>query len=170
FGWANESLGGPPVNTAMIFLAGVAFVATRFGRGPAAVASITSVLIFDFCFIPPRGTFAVTDTRYFITFGVMLGIGLLISALAARQRSLLRASQEQEQRTGKLFRMTRQLSELAGTDFLLQTAGRQLKEFFGGESVVYLHEADGSFNLRLGGNTSVSNNPTNTVGARTRAE
>jgi two-component system sensor histidine kinase KdpD len=166
FGWANESLGGPPVNTAMIFLAGVAFVATRLGRGPAAVASITSVLVFDFCFIPPRGTFAVTDTRYFITFGVMLGMGLLISAMAARQRSLLRASQEQEQRTGKLFRMTRQLSELAGTDFLLQNAGRQLKEFFGGESVVYLHEADGAFNLRLGGNTSVATNPTNAVVAR----
>src|SRR5262249_47801681 len=106
------------------------------------------------------------DTEYVITFAVMLGIGLLISTLAARQRAQLQASQEQEQRTAKLFRMTRQLSELSGTEFLLQTAGKQLREFFGGEIVVYLRDADDGFSLRLSANTSVSNNPTNALVAR----
>ncbi|HEY2826591.1 MAG TPA: sensor histidine kinase KdpD [Pirellulales bacterium] len=154
---------GGEANIAMVFLAGVAFVATCFGRGPAIAASIISVLVFDFCFVPPYGTFAISDTEYLITFAVMLGIGLLISTLAARQRSQLQASQEQEQRTAKLFRMTRQLSELSGTDFLLQTAGKQLKEFFGGEIVVYLRESDELFSLRLGNNTSVAQNPTNAI-------
>lgn len=157
---------GGEANIAMVFLAGVALVATRFGRGPAIAASIISVLVFDFCFVPPYGTFAISDTEYLITFAVMLGIGLLISTLAARQRSQLKASQEQEQRTAKLFRMTRQLSELAGTDFLLQTAGKQLKEFFGGEIVVYLRDGEDGFLLRLGDNTSVANNPNNAVVAR----
>lgn len=175
-GWAGHSLrlarGAPggEANIAMVFLAGVALVATRFGRGPAIMASIVSVLVFDFCFVPPYGTFAVSDTEYLITFGVMLGIGLLISTLAARQRAQLQASQEQEQRTARLFRMTRQLSELSGIDFLLQTAGRQLKEFFGGEIVVYLREPDGSLALRLGQNTSVAKNPTNAIVARWAAD
>ena len=56
--------------------------------------------------------------------GVMLGIGLLISELTARLRSQLRASQQREHRTAQLYRLTRQLSELAGTDFLVSTAGR----------------------------------------------
>ena len=98
---------GGEANIAMVFLAGVALVATRFGRGPAIAASVLSVLMFDFFFVPPYRTFAVSDTEYLITFAVMLGIGLLISTLTARQRSQLRASQEQEQRTAKLFRMTR---------------------------------------------------------------
>ena len=112
--------------------------------------------VFDFFFVPPYRTFAVSDTEYFITFGVMLGIGLLDQRAGGRQRAQLRASQEQEQRTAQLFRMTRQLSELSGTDFLLQTAGQQLKEFFGGEIVVYLREPDGSFSLRLGEKTSIA--------------
>ena len=162
-GWSSHALhlakgtsGSGEANIAMVFLAGVAFVATRFGRGPAIFASITSVLLFDFLFVPPYGTFAVTDTEYLITFAVMLGIALLISTLTTRQRDQLQASQQQEQRTAKLFRMTRQLSELSGTDFLLQAAGQQLKEFFGGEAVIYLREADGELALRLGQNTSIA--------------
>ncbi len=161
---------GGEANMAMVFLAGVALVATRFGRGPAVAASVLSVLAFDFFFVPPYLTFAVSDSEYLITFAVMLGIGLLISTLAARQRSQLRASQEQEQRTAKLFRMTRQLSELSGTDFLLQTAGRQLKEFFGGETVVYLRESDGALSLRIGHNTSMAQNETNAIVATWVAE
>jgi two-component system sensor histidine kinase KdpD len=157
---------GGEANIAMVFLAGVAFIATLFGRGPAIVASIVSVLVFDFCFVPPYGTFAISDTEYLITFAVMLGIGLLISTLAARQQSQLRASQQQEHRTAQLFRMTRQLSELSGTDFLLQTAGKQLIEFFSGEIVVYLRDSDNTFSLRLGNNTSVAKNPTNSLVAR----
>jgi two-component system, OmpR family, sensor histidine kinase KdpD len=162
-GWSSHALhlakgtsGSGEANIAMVFLAGVAFVATRFGRGPAIVASIISVLLFDFLFVPPYGTFAVTDTEYLITFAVMLGIALLISTLTTRQRDQLQASQQQEQRTAKLFHMTRQLSELSGTDFLLQAAGQQLKEFFGGEAVIYLRESDGGLALRLGHNTSIA--------------
>jgi two-component system, OmpR family, sensor histidine kinase KdpD len=172
-GWGNRALhldigsgAGGEANIAMVFLAGIAFVATRFGRGPAIAASIISVLAFDFLFVPPYGTFAVSDTEYLITFAVMLGIALLISTLAARQRSQLRTSQEQEQRTAKLFRMTRQLGQLSGTDFLLQAAGQQLKEFFGGESVIYLREPDGSLSLRLGANTSIASTPINSTVAQ----
>ena len=157
---------GSEANIAMVFLAGVALVATRFGRGPAVAASIIGVLVFDFFFVPPYRTFAIRDSEYLITFAVMLGIGLLISTLAARQRSQLRAAQEQEQRTAKLFRMTRQLSELSGTEFLLQTAGKQLKEFFGGEIVVYLRDSDDSLSLRLGNHMSIAQFPTNEIVAR----
>ncbi len=163
---SQHVLNWPEANTVMIFLAGVAFVATRYGRGPAITASIASVLLADYFFVPPFGTLAVSDARYLPTFGVMLGIGLLISALAARQQVQLRISQEQEDRTAKLFRMTRQLSELSGTDFLLQTAGRQLKEFFGGEVAVYLREADGSLSLRLGENSAIAKNTLNAEVAR----
>jgi two-component system sensor histidine kinase KdpD len=55
------------------------------------------------------------------------------------------------------------LSELSGTDFLLQTAGRQLQEIFDGEVVVYLREPNRSLQLRFGENTSVAQQPINGV-------
>ena len=83
----------------------------------------------------------------------MLGIGLVISELTSRLQAQLQASQQQERRTAQLFRMTRQLSELSGSEFLLRTAGRQLEEIFDGEVVLYLTRADGgSLSLRFGEN------------------
>lgn len=159
--WGAHALGLAEANIVMIFLAGVAFVATRFGRIPAITASVASVLVFDFCFVPPHFTFAVSDTQYLVTFAVMLGIGLVISGLAARQRRQLHASQQQERRTGQLFRMTRQLCELSGTEFLLQTAGKQLVEIFGGDVLIFTATPAGSLELRFGANTDAAREPIN---------
>ena len=150
----------------MIFLAGVAYVAARLGRGPAIASTIASVLVFDFFFVPPRLTFAVGDTEYLITFIVMLGIGLVISELTTQLQAQLRASQQQERRTAELFRMTRQLSELSGSEFLVRTAGRQLQEVFDGEVVLYLREPSASLSLRYGEKTSIAAEPVNGVVAQ----
>src|SRR5262249_37435579 len=102
-GLAFSRLGLAEANIVMVFLLGVVFVASREGRGPAIAASVASVLVFDFFFVPPYLTFAVSDTQYVFTFGVMLGIGLLISTLTARVREQLSASQRQEQHTSALL-------------------------------------------------------------------
>ena len=77
----DHAFGRSPANTVMLFLAAVAYVAVRFGRGPAILASVLAVLAFDFFFVPPYLTFAVSDAQYVVTFGVMLVIGLIISTL-----------------------------------------------------------------------------------------
>jgi two-component system sensor histidine kinase KdpD len=161
--WAADVGGLAEANVVMMFFAGVAFVAARLGRGPAIFASVVSVLAFDFLFVPPHFTFAVSDTEYLITFTVMLGIGLAISELTSRLKSQLHASQQQERRTAQLYRMTRQLSELSGTEFLLRTAGRQLEEIFDAEVVMYLAEPDGSTTLRVGEKTSLNELPVNKI-------
>ena len=74
-------------NLIMVYLLGVAFVATRYGRGPSAFTALLSVAAFDFFFVPPYLTFAVADTQYVVTFGVMLLVSVLISTLAARVRA-----------------------------------------------------------------------------------
>jgi two-component system sensor histidine kinase KdpD len=147
----------------MLLLSGVALVAARCGRGPSVAATLASVLVFDFFFVPPRLTFAVSDVQYLITFSVMLGIGLLISELTSRLHAQLHASQQQENRTAQLFRMTRQLTELAGSEFLVRTAGRQLTEVFDGEVVIYLRERGGALALRYGENTTIAGSDINAV-------
>lgn len=148
-------------NIVMIFLAGVALVAASLGRGPSIATAILSVLVFDFFFVRPHLTFAVSDSEYLITFAVMLGIGLLISELTSRLQSQLRSSQQQEHRTAQLFRMTRQLSELSGSEFLVRTAGRQLEEIFAGEVVVFLREPTGGLMMRFGEGTVIAGQPIN---------
>jgi two-component system, OmpR family, sensor histidine kinase KdpD len=165
-GFLAHALHLAEANIVMIFLAGVALASVRLSRGPAIASAVASVLVFDFCFVPPYFTFAVGDTEYLITFAVMLGIGLVISELTSRLRAQLKTSQQQEQRTARLYRMTRQLSELAGSEFLIQTAGRQLEDVFAAEVAMYLREPDGKLTLRFGQGTSIAAHPINAEVAR----
>lgn len=165
-GWISHSWHLTEANIVMVFLLGVVVAATFFGRGPAVAAAISSVLVFDFFFVPPYLTFTVNDAQYAITFGVMLAVGLIVSALTVRVRERLRATQQQERRTAALYRLTKQLSEVVGTEFLVQIAGRQLGEIFGGEVVLFIREPDKSIKLRFGHPTEVAKQPINAIVAQ----
>src|SRR5436190_482270 len=75
--WLAHELGLSNANVVMIFLAGVALVAARFGHGPAILSAILSVLVFDYFFVEPIFSFAPSDTQYFVDLAVMLGIAVL---------------------------------------------------------------------------------------------
>jgi len=165
-GWLNNVLFRSEANAVMLFLLGVAFVAARLGRGHAITASIASVLVFDFFFVPPFGTFDVSDGAYLVTFAVMLIIGILISQLTARVRDQLGVSQRIERRTAALFRLTRQMSEVAGLDFVIGTACQQVTEIFDGEVVLFVRTDGNELELRHGQETSVAALPINAVVAR----
>ncbi len=131
-------LGVAEANVVMAFLAAIAWAAFRSGRGPAAWASLASVLVFDFVFVEPYYSFDVADTRYLPTFAGMLVIGLLIGTLSARLRAQLELGRRRERSTLALHRLGRQLSALAGDVFLAAAAGTHLRETTGGEVAIYL--------------------------------
>ena len=79
------------INLVMVYLLGVAYVSSRCKPKAAMLASLLSVAAFDFCFVPPSGTFAVHDLEYLFTFAVMLLVSLLISTLTVRLRSAVAA-------------------------------------------------------------------------------
>ena len=66
-------------NLVMVYLLGVTLSGLRFGRGPSVLVSLLNVAAFDFFFVPPRYTFAISDGQYFVTFAVMLIIALVDS-------------------------------------------------------------------------------------------
>ena len=73
-------------NIAMLFPLAVLFAAIRLGRGPAVFAAFLSVALFDFVFVHPHFTLAVSDLQYLLTFAVLLAVALTTAELAARLR------------------------------------------------------------------------------------
>ena len=73
-------------NLVMLYLLGVVVVALFYGRWPSVVATVINVVSFDLFFIAPRGTLAVSDVQYLLTFAVMLTVGLVIGNLTAGVR------------------------------------------------------------------------------------
>jgi two-component system, OmpR family, sensor histidine kinase KdpD len=130
-------------NLIMVYLLGVLVVAMRFGRGPSVLAVILSVAAFDFGFVPPAGTFAVSDTEYIVTFGVMLAVGLVISNLTANVRARARIAAYRERRTAALYAMTRELARTEELVDLVRIAVKHVVDVFECQAVVLLPDAQG---------------------------
>ena len=135
---------------AMLYLLAVVAVASWYGRGAAVLASAASIAAFDFVFIPPYYTFNVHNAAYFLTFGVMLAVALLMSRLTDQVRSQAEEAREREQRTAALYALDRQLADVQGFDEQIALVTGHLARAAGGSAFVALvgdeEAADGSVN------------------------
>jgi two-component system sensor histidine kinase KdpD len=102
-------------NIAMLFLLVVLLVAMRLGRGPSVTATCVGVACFDYFFVPPRFSFAISDLQYLVTFGVMLAVGVITGHLAAGLRFQARVAALREGRTRALYEFARALSGVLQT-------------------------------------------------------
>ena len=123
-------------NIVMLFLLGVVLVAVRFGRGPAALAAVLNVAGFDFFFVPPHMSFAVSDVQYLVTFAVMLVVGLLTGQLTAGLKFQARISSSRERRAQSLFELTRDLSGALLASQVAELGEAAVQRNFGGRSLV----------------------------------
>jgi two-component system sensor histidine kinase KdpD len=125
-------------NLVMLYLAAVVVSALNWGRGPAILASVLSVVSFDFLFVTPYLTFAVSDTQYVLTFIGLLVVGVMMSTLAARAREQAEAAQRREAETAQLYDFSRDLAAAVGIPEILQTLIQHVEHTFGSEVVVLL--------------------------------
>jgi two-component system sensor histidine kinase KdpD len=128
-------------NIVMLFLLCVVLVAVKLGRGPAMLSAVLSVAAFDFFFVQPRFSFAVTDVQYLVTFAVMLGVGTLIGQLTANLRFSAGVSASRERRAHALFELTRDLSAALQTVQVVELGEAAVTRSFGGQAHVYLTNA-----------------------------
>lgn len=130
-------------NVVMVFLLAVVGIALRFGRGPSIFASIVSVAAFDFFFVPPHLTFAVSDSQYLITFAVMLVVALVISTLTIRLREQAETSSHRERRTAALYAFGRDLAKAGARQELLDSALEHLSQVFASQVLILLPDESG---------------------------
>ena len=123
-------------NIVMLFLLTVVGVGLRLGRGPAVLAAFVGVALFDFFFVPPRLSFAVSDVQYLVTFGVMLLVALVIGQLTAGLKSQAEASMQREHRVRGLYEMSRDLSAALLPEQVAEIGARFLHAEFGARATL----------------------------------
>ncbi|MDP9150982.1 MAG: DUF4118 domain-containing protein [Myxococcota bacterium] len=132
----------------MVYLLGVVLIAMRFGYIPSLVATALSVAAFDFFFTVPYFSFAVDDTRYVLTFVIMLFVAFVISNLTERIRRSAAAAEEREMRTARLYAMSRELAVAGSGDEIRRIARRHLGDVFASDvTVVETSAAEGQQKL-----------------------
>lgn len=125
-------------NIAMVFLLAVVLVSVRYGLGPSVLASFVNVAAFDYFFVPPRGSFAVSDAQYLVTFAVMLAVGLITAKLTTGLKYQARVTSRREQRVRALYEMSRDLSGALLPEQVAEFCQRFAHAEFGARSAVLL--------------------------------
>lgn len=132
-----------PVNVVMIYLLVVVLVSMRYGRRAGILASLLSVLAFDFFFVAPRLSFTVADTQYLFTFAMLLAVALVISQLAARLRFEARVATYRERRTRALYELGRGLAGALTLESVLDISRSHLGGLFQARVQVFMPGRDG---------------------------
>jgi two-component system sensor histidine kinase KdpD len=125
-------------NIVMLFLLTVVLVAVRYGRGPSVLACFLSVAIFDFFFVAPKLSFAVSDVQYVLTFIVMLLVGLITGQLTARYRAQATVASRREERVRALYEMSRDLSGALMPEQIAEICQRFVSTEFSARSALLL--------------------------------
>ena len=76
----------PVLSLGVLYLLAVVAVAVLFGLAYAIAVSLASMLAFNFFFLPPVHTFALSDSANWFALGVYLVTAVVVSDLAARSR------------------------------------------------------------------------------------
>lgn len=129
-------------DVAMVYLFGIVLVSMRFGFGPSILATILSVLLFDFFFVPPYRTFAVADVRHIVTFAVMFAVAIVISRLTKRIRDQADTARQRELRSSRLYAVSRELADTASLTSLSRIASKHVGEAFDADVCVLLPDAN----------------------------
>jgi two-component system sensor histidine kinase KdpD len=130
-------------NIAMLFLLVVVLVAVRFGRAPSVTATCVGVACFDFFFVPPRFTMAVSDLQYLITFAVMLAVGLITGHLTAGLRFQARVAAQREGRVRALYEFARELSGVLMPEQVVESTQAVVQNSFGARALLLTPDPDG---------------------------
>jgi two-component system sensor histidine kinase KdpD len=131
-----------PTNLVVIYLLSTVLSAIFLGRGPAILTSFLSVAAFDFFFVPPQLTLAVTDTEYILTFFGLLAVSLVISYLTAQVREQADTAQRREAQTAALYELGHDLTATVGLEAVAKTIISHISQTLSREVAIFLPEGD----------------------------
>ncbi|HEV2041462.1 MAG TPA: two-component system sensor histidine kinase KdpD [Casimicrobiaceae bacterium] len=130
-------------NIVMLFLLTVVLIAVKFGRRPAVLAAFVSVASFDFFFVSPRFSFAVSDVQYLVTLVVMLAIALIIGQMTAGLRYQARVAASREARASALYEFARDMSSLLQTEQVVEAANKFIAATFDAKVAILIPDEQG---------------------------
>lgn len=155
-GFAFYYFGFTEANIITLYILGVMLVSVSTKSSVCSfIASMASVLTFNFFFTEPRFSLHAYDRGYPVTFLVMFLASLITGSLANRLKSHAKRSAQVAWRT-KLLLETNQNLQKAGTpEEILSVTAEQLFKIFQRDIIAYPAEKDGlkSPKLFLGGET-----------------
>ena len=141
---------------AIIYLYVIVGCSMLFGWWHAILASVFSVLAFDFFFVEPIFEFNLGDLHYLFTFSMMFGVGLLVARLASRIRHRQSEAFERDARSAAANSLSHLLALAVDEVQAREILVHHTAEAFRAHSALFVPNTDGV--VRIAANVGKSTN------------
>lgn len=127
-----QSLEFHKTNVVVVYIFSILLIA-RFTKGylGGIVASVISLLLFNWFFTEPYFTFKVNDMTYIITFAIMTLTAILTSALTTKAKQAAEEAKERETESNALYQMTNHLTDAEDVEAIAEITVRSVSEVLG---------------------------------------
>lgn len=138
----------------------VVLVAAAYSHLRVAVtASVASVLLLNFFFLPPTGTFSIAEPESWIALGVLLAVSLIASQLSASARSRALDATARRDEVAKLFDLSRDILLMDDGERAQRGLAESIALRFGVPYVAVCLPTDGGWAIHETGRSSLSMAP-----------
>jgi two-component system sensor histidine kinase KdpD len=130
-------------NMALILVLGAAVAAIWSKPWASLAASAAAILVFNFAFVPPRGTFSVDLRQHALLLVTMLTVSWIVTLLVARLRWHAAEATAHARRSDQLRLLGEALRAADTPADQAAVLQRALSELGGGPATLLLHSAEG---------------------------
>jgi two-component system sensor histidine kinase KdpD len=123
-------------NISLVYLLVVLYVATRYGRAPAILASILAFLAYDVFFIPPYYRLTVDDPAEWLTLLTLLVTALVISQLTATVQLRATEAMESRHQIAMLYEFSEAVAATTDRQEMLDTLAKHFLQVFRAHGVI----------------------------------
>lgn len=126
------------INVVLLLLLTVVITAARYGQGPALVVSFLSMAVFSLHHPHDIFFFKMQNIQDFLTFGIILAVGLITGQLTDRFKYQVQVATARENRVRALYEMSRDLSAAITPSQIMEVCAKFISFQFKGRAALVL--------------------------------
>jgi two-component system, OmpR family, sensor histidine kinase KdpD len=130
-----------------LFVLAVLGVSLVFGMGPIFFAALSSALIWDYFFIPPRMTFLISQNDDLVMCASYFVTALITGTLTSRIRRHETLLRDREARSTLLYEIVSDMVREGNGYQFITTVSQRIERLFGGECAVFLKNQSDSVDV-----------------------
>lgn len=142
-GIAFDNAGFDDANIVSIFILAIVLISLSAKRAIMTMFScLAAILLFNYMFAMPRGSFSVYNRGYIVTFGIVFCTSLLIGYLVQSTKISGELSANSARRTKTLFDANRELQRAVEFDDVVQSALRHIAMMTGRNTAFFPYDPE----------------------------
>lgn len=130
------------LNLVFLFLLVLSLAAIRLDTYSTIFATLVSILIFGYFFVPPYYSFVISDINLFLSYAVFATMIVFINLLSVKLKRNLKQLQKSEQKSNVLFELSRKLLRINSKEEAVSITVKYVKMFVNDVAILLRDKED----------------------------